>query len=97
MLPAGAVRGVAVAVKAVFVPDHLAGVLRSHAWMHAAEGIFYRQAVLAAAGRCGWRAHAVEVSALPPAEEVLAMLGQAAGRPWRRIEKDAARAAIALL
>jgi hypothetical protein len=25
------------------------------------------------------------------------MLGQAAGRPWRRMEKDAARAAIILL
>jgi len=30
-------------------------------------------------------------------EQTLTRLGQAAGRPWRRIEKDAARAAITLL
>jgi hypothetical protein len=96
-LPPGAVCAVAVAVKAVSVPDHLAHVLRSHAWMHAAEGILYRQAALAGAQRCGWTAHAVEASALPPAEQVLTMLGQAVGRPWRRMEKDAARAAITLL
>jgi hypothetical protein len=83
-------------VKAVSVPDHLAELLRSPAWMHAAESIFYRQTVLAAAGRCDWRAYAVEVSALPPAEQVLTMLGQVAGRPRRRIEKDAARGAITL-
>jgi hypothetical protein len=53
MLPAGAICAVAVAVKAVSVPDSLADVLRSHAWMHAAEGIFYREAVLAAAQRYG--------------------------------------------
>jgi len=96
-LPPGAIRAVAVAVRAVSVPDDLAQVLRSHAWMHAAEGILYRQAVLAGARRCGWTAHAAGASALPPAEQVLTMLGQAAGRPWRRMEKDAARAAITVL
>jgi hypothetical protein len=30
-------------------------------------------------------------------EQVLAALGGAAGRPWRRYEKDAARAALSLL
>ena len=96
-LPAGAICGVAVVVKAVSVPDHLADLLRSRTWMHAAASIFYRQAGLAAAGRSGWRAYPVEVSALPPAEQVLAMLGQLTGRPWRRIEKDAARGAITFL
>lgn len=93
-LPAGAVRGVAVVVKPVSAPAQVAEILRSHAWMHAAEGELYRQAVLAAAARCGWTAHAVGQTALPAAEQALAGLGQAAGRPWRRIEKDAARAAI---
>jgi hypothetical protein len=97
MLPASAISGVAVVVKAVSVPDRLSEVLRSHAWMHAAEGILYRQAVLAAAAECGWAAHAVDLSVLPPAEQALAALGQAAGRPWRRMEKDAARAAITML
>jgi hypothetical protein len=65
--------------------------------MHAAEGMLYRQAVLAAASACGWTARAVEQSALPAAEQALDVLGRAAGRPWRRIEKDAARAALTLL
>lgn len=95
--PAGPVRAVAVVVKAVSVPGDLAGILRSHAWMHAAEGVLYRQAVLAGAAGCGWTAHAVEQSALPTAEQAVSALGRVAGRPWRRSEKDAARAALALL
>lgn len=91
------VSGVAVVVKAVSVPGQLAGVLRSHAWMHAAEGALYRQAVLDAAAKCGWAAHAVEQSTLPAAELTVQALGQVAGRPWRRLEKDAARAALTLL
>ena len=57
------VRAVAVVVKAVSMPDQLAGILRSHAWMHAAEGELYRKAVLAAAAECGWTAHAAPQSA----------------------------------
>ena len=97
-LPAGAeVLGVAVAVKPVHVPADTAAVLRSHAWMHGAEGVLYREAVLAAAGRCGWMPHAVNISELPDARQLLSDIGRAAGRPWRRIEQDAARAAIAIL
>jgi len=79
------------------LPGSVADVLRSHAWMHAAEGVLYREAVLAAARRNGWPAHAVEESGLPDAGAALAALGAAAGRPWRRYEKDAARAALTLL
>jgi hypothetical protein len=89
--------GVGVVVKAVSVPERLSDVLRSHAWMHAAEGILYREAVLAAARQCGWPAHAVDVTSLPAAEQQLHAIASAAGRPWRRIEKDAARAAMAVL
>jgi len=96
-VPASHVRAVAVVVKAVSVPDDLAGILRSHAWMHAAEGVLYREAVLAAATECGWTARAVEQSALPAAEQAIDALGRAAGPPWRRGEKDAARAALTLL
>lgn len=95
--PAGAVRAVAVVVKAVSAPGDLAAILRSHAWMHAAEGMLYRHAVLAAATRCGWTAHAVDQSALPAAEQAITAVGQAAGRPWRRLEKDATRAALTIL
>ncbi len=94
---AAAVIGVAVTVKAVSLPGRLEDVMRSHAWMHAAEGVLYREPTLAAARRCGWAAHAVEVSSLPPAEQAQSTLGWAAGHPWRRIEKDAARVAITLL
>jgi hypothetical protein len=67
-LPAGSVVfGVAVVVKAVSLPVQLAGVLRSHAWMHAAEGVLYREAVLAAARDRGYLARAVEASVLPAA------------------------------
>jgi hypothetical protein len=96
-LPAGAICGVAVVVKAMSVPDRLPEILRSHAWMHAAEGLLSRQAVLAAAQDCGWTAHTAELPLLPAAGPALTTLGQAAGRPWRRIEKDAARAAITIL
>ena len=92
-----AIAGVAVMVKAISLPGSLAEVMRSHAWLHAAEGVLYREAVLAAARRCGWPAHAAEMSALPAAELRLAAIGLAAGRPWRRIEKDAARTAIIML
>ena len=91
------VSGVAVAVKAVAIPDSVEEVLRSHAWMHAAEGVLYREAALAAAQQCGWTAYAVDLSALPAADQILATLGRAAGPPWRRTEKDAARAALTLL
>jgi len=97
-LPATAtVLGVGVVVKSISVPQNLADVVRSHAWMHAAEGILYREAVLAAARHCGWPAHAVDVTSLPAAERQLDSIARAAGRPWRRIEKDAARAAMVLL
>ena len=95
--PPGPVRAVAVVVKAVSVPGDLAGILRSHAWMHAAEGVLYRQAVLAGAAGCGWITYAVEQSGLPTAEQAINALGRVAGRPWRRLEKDAARAALAFL
>jgi hypothetical protein len=95
--PTATITGVAVVVKPVSVPGSVAAVLRSHAWMHAAEGVLYRDAVLTAALRGGWPAHAVDAPALPPAEDVVSGLGAAAGRPWRRAEKDAARAALTLL
>jgi len=95
--PPGPVRAVAVVVKPVTVPGDLTGILRSHAWMHAAEGLLYRQAVLAGAAGCGWMTHAVEQSALPAADQAVNALGLVAARPWRRLEKDAARAALTLL
>jgi hypothetical protein len=92
-----AVVAVAVAVKAVSVPASTAQVLRSHAWMHAAEGVLYREAMLAAARKGGWTAHAVDAAVLTDLHQELTAIGRAAGRPWRRIEKDAAAAALHVL
>jgi hypothetical protein len=96
-LPEGVVTGVAVVVKAVSVSPEVMRVLRSHAAMHAAEGVLYREAVLGAARQRGWPAHAVDESTLPAADDKVVALGRVAGRPWRRIEKDAARAALTVL
>jgi DNA-binding transcriptional LysR family regulator len=84
----GPVRAVAVVAKAVSIPGDLAGILRSHAWVHAAEGALYREAVLAGAAGCGWAAHAIDQSALPAAGQAVSALGRAAGRalaPFREL------------
>jgi hypothetical protein len=96
-LHAGRVIAVAVVVKAVSVPANVMRVLRSHAWMHAAEGVLYREAMLAAARKHGWTAHAIDSAGLADLHGELEPIGRAAGRPWRRIEKDAAAAALHLL
>lgn len=96
-LTASTVCGVAVVVKPASVPSEVGKILRSHAAMHSAEGVLYRETMLAAARRCNLVAHAVEEATLPAAESVVRDVGRAAGRPWRRIEKDATRAALTLL
>jgi hypothetical protein len=95
-LPA-TVSAVAVVVRPVSLPSDLADITRSHTRMHAGEGILYREAMLAAARRCGWVAIAVDEESLPVASHALTVIGRDAGRPWRRIEKDAARAALTQL
>jgi hypothetical protein len=89
--------GVAVVVKMVSIRGEVTELLRSHAWMHAAEGVLYREAMLGAARRCGWVTQAVDVSALVGSEESVAALGLVARRAWRRIEKQATHAAVTLL
>lgn len=94
---ASTILGVVVIVKPVSLPESLADVLRSHAWLHAAEGKLYRESVISAARRCGWTVQTVDASTLATADAIVRSLGLVAGPPWRRIEKDAARAAITLL
>lgn len=91
------VLGIAVVVKPVSAPSDIAAVLRSHAWMHAAEGALYREAVLSAGRQLGWVARAVDAATLPAQDELVAAIGVTAGRPWRRAEKDATRAALTQL
>ena len=96
-LPDNEITSVAVVVKAVSLPASTAQLLRSHAWMHAAEGVLYREAMLGAARQLGWTAHAVDSATLADLHQELAAVGRAAGRPWRRIDKDAAAAALQVL
>jgi hypothetical protein len=93
----GTVSAVAVVVRPISLPVDLADIIRSHSRMHAAEGVLYREAMLAAARRCGWLAVAVDEESLPGATDALMVIGRDAGRPWRRIEKAAALAALAQL
>ena len=91
------VSALAVVVKPVSLPVDLTDIIRSHARMHAGEGVLYREAMLAAARRCGWVAVAVDEQSLPVADHALRVIARDAGRPWRRIEKYAALAALAQL
>ena len=82
-VPATAVGAVAVVVKAVSVPGDLAGILRSHAWMHAAEGVLYREAVLAAVTECGWAARRPGRALRWPAPRPAARTARPPGPPIR--------------
>jgi hypothetical protein len=91
------------------LPSDLAAILRSHPFIHTAEGVFYREALAAAAEACG-----LEVVRIPRRElsdrfaaalgtddagarELLKELGGAVGPPWQRDQKDAVMAALVAL
>jgi hypothetical protein len=86
-------------------PGTVAEIRRVHSWMHAAEGQFFREAIMTAAESLG-----MPVAEMPERDVVfeatsvfgmgesdlqlrLTQLGQAVGRPWRKDEKLAALAA----
>jgi hypothetical protein len=86
-------------------PDKLEDILKSHSWMHAAEGDFYRGAVAAACTELGLevrraverdlaadvaRRHALPAAAL---ESHLKGLGTALGPPWTEDQRLATLAA----
>lgn len=86
-------------------PDKLEDILKSHSWMHAAEGDFYRGAVAAACTALGLevrrgverdfvadvcRRHAVPASLL---DMRMKALGAALGPPWSEDQKLATLAA----
>jgi len=100
--------GVIVGDRPVAAP--LETVLRSHSFVHAAEGEMFRGAVRSAAQALGipvidvrvgdLRSRAATALGIPDAKvaEALAEIGRAAGRPWAKDHKDACLAAsIALL
>lgn len=90
----------------VIVGDHpisapLEKILASHPLAHAAEGQFYRDALIDAAAECGLQvstlsrdqaAARLSSAAVAP---IIAVLGSSAGPPWRKEHKLAAVAAHA--
>ncbi len=78
-------------------PGTVAAVVRNHVAMHTAEGELYLDALMSAAEQLGLPVQAIPPDALPEATDRVAAIGKAAGRPWRRQEKDAARCALVLL
>jgi hypothetical protein len=95
----GSVDAVGVIVGDYPVPDSLASILAVHALMHAAEGALFRDALLDAATACGVagvgvsRNRATELLGGEYAG-VVAAVGSAAGKPWRKDHKLATVGAI---
>jgi hypothetical protein len=83
----------------------LASILASHALIHTAEGVFYREALKAACKSCGFEAVGIaERDLLSRAAKTLKLsiddvheriseLGKCVGPPWRQDEKFSALAA----
>lgn len=91
------------------LPSELAAILRSHPLIHTAEGVFYREALAAAAEDCGLEVVRIPRRELPQrfasalrtddtgARDYLTAMGRALGPPWARDQKDAAMAALVAL
>jgi hypothetical protein len=96
-------------VSAGKLPADLAAILRSHPFIHTAEGVFYREALAMAAEGCGLEVVRIPRRELPDrfasalgtddagARECLSAMGRAVGPPWARDQKDAAMAALVAL
>ena len=93
-------------VSAGKLPSDLAAILGSHPLIHTAEGVFYREALAAAAADCGIEVVRIPLRELPErfaaalktndagARGWLQEAGRALGPPWARDQKDAAMAAV---
>lgn len=83
----------------------LPDILNSHALIHAAEGTFYREALIAAAAEIDIKTRAIKNNAAADflgqhahhLREVLERIGKTAGPPWTMDEKCACLAALTLL
>ena len=82
----------------------LSFILRSHALIHAAEGVFYRDALIEAARQSGIKARTITNRAAPEflesardLGEALERIGKIAGPPWTMDEKCASLVAFLLL
>lgn len=96
--------GAGLAASSARTMPELSAVLHSHRLIHAAEGVFYREAMREAAGKLGIKARALTKRAAGDflvsdrgLREVLDCIGKAAGPPWTMDEKCASLAAFSLL
>lgn len=96
--------GAGLAASAARKLPSLGEILRSHALIHAAEGAFYREALIGAATQAGMEVKTIKsrnVSAFLAGarglREMLGALGKSAGPPWTIDEKAASLAALTLL
>ena len=96
--------GIGLTVSAPRELPALSSILRSHALIHAAEGLFYRDALIEAARRLEIKARAIANRAVPEfldsardLRETLERIGKKAGSPWTMDEKSASLAAFSLL
>ncbi|HEY6459639.1 MAG TPA: hypothetical protein VIY73_05790 [Polyangiaceae bacterium] len=86
----------AVVAKAGAMPE-LTDVLASHPRIHACEGMFYRDVILAAAEASGMKSQLVLPSSLDTTSKAVTAAGTIVGKPWSAEWKAAALAAWSLL
>jgi hypothetical protein len=75
----------------------LDAILASHPRIHTAEGLFYRDAIIASAEACGLPARVVAPSKLDGKDPRLVDVGRALGKPWTADWKLATLAAWSVL
>jgi hypothetical protein len=83
-----------VANPGVQAPATVADGFRTHTAMHGAEGALYRDCFVDAMAALDLTTQVIAADELPASDDLVRSLGLAAGRPWRREHKDAARAAL---
>jgi hypothetical protein len=75
----------------------LESILRSHAMIHTAEGVFYREILVEACGALGLRVERVAEKALEAEMGRVNGLGRTLGPPWTQDHKLATLAALAVI
>jgi hypothetical protein len=75
----------------------LESILKSHAMIHTAEGVFYREILVEACGQLGLRVERVAEKELGAYLGRVAGLGRTLGPPWTQDHKLAALAALEVL
>jgi hypothetical protein len=97
MIAAHAPACAAVLVGRALILPPLESILKSHAMIHTAEGVFYREILVEALGQLGLRVERVPEKALSAELGRVSGLGRRLGPPWTQDHKLATLAALAAL